>query len=116
MSRRVKKYLLLLLLLSFAPLLRELFFGIISHHHQPFATFGDILHTFSEMLVMFLFGGLLIFLDLRFTRDKHKELRVTQVVAIETLASLAEYRDANLIKVYSAISALPLLYVAQSKG
>lgn len=95
MSHRVKKYLLLLLLLSFAPLLRELFFGVISHHHQPFATFGDIQHTLSEMLVMFLFGGLLIFLDLRFTRDKHKELRVTQVVAIETLASLAEYRDAE---------------------
>lgn len=95
MSRQFKRYLLLLVLLSFAPLLRELFFGIISHHHQPFATFGDLLHTLSEMLVMLLLGCLLVFLDLRFTRDKHKELRVTQVVAIETLASLAEYRDAE---------------------
>jgi HD-GYP domain-containing protein (c-di-GMP phosphodiesterase class II) len=95
MAHSYKKYLLFIIILCLAPLFREMFFGIVSHHHQPFATTGDILHTLSEMVIMCVLGGILISFDLRFTRDKFKELRVTQAVAIETLASLAEYRDAE---------------------
>lgn len=94
-NNRFKKYLLLLIILSLAPLLRELFFGVVADHHQPFATTEDILHTLSEIMIMGVLGTILILLDLRFTKDRFKELRVTQAVAIETLASLAEYRDAE---------------------
>ncbi|TKB23744.1 HD domain-containing protein [Desulfopila sp. IMCC35006] len=95
MNTRFKKYLLFFIILCFAPLFREFFFGMVSHHHQPFATIEDILHTVLEIVIMGGLAGVLIFLDIRFTRDKFKELRVTQAVAIETLASLAEYRDAE---------------------
>lgn len=95
MNKRPIKYLLFFIALCLAPLLRELLFGLVSHHHLPFATIEDILHTLLEVVIM---GGLacvLIFFDLRFTKDKFKELRATQAIAIETLASLAEYRDAE---------------------
>lgn len=95
MSDRSKKYLLFFIILCLAPLLREFFFGIFSHHHQPFATIEDFWHTISEIGIMSVLAGGLIVLDLRFTRDRFRELRVTQAVAIETLASLAEYRDAE---------------------
>ncbi len=105
MKYRFKKYLFLITAMSTAPIFRELFFGIFSHHHQPFATSSDIIHTLSEVGIMFIIGGLFIFLDLRFNRDKNRELRVTQAVAIETLASLAEYRDAETSEHLHRISA-----------
>lgn len=44
---------------------------------------------------MDILAGGMILLDIRFASDKYKELRVTQAVAIDTLASLVEYRDAE---------------------
>lgn len=95
MNFRKNKYYYFIGLLTIAPIAREFFFGIISHHHLPFATTDDILHTSSEVIFMAVLGLLLILLDRVFLRNKNKELRVTQTVAIEALASLAEYRDAE---------------------
>lgn len=95
MNNRPVKYLLFFIILCAAPLLRESLFGIVSHHHLPFETIDDILHTLLEVVIMGGLASVLIVLDLRFTKDKFKELRATQAVAIETLASLAEYRDAE---------------------
>lgn len=95
MPTKRQNYLIFLILLSIAPLLRELVFGVFSHHHHPFASLSDVIHTGSEMLFMIALGSALIFLDSRFTKEKNHELKVTQAVAIEALASLAEYRDAE---------------------
>lgn len=95
MSNKIKKYLIFLSILAIAPLARELFFGLFSHHHQPFSSISDLIHTGSEIIFMVALGGVLLYLDSRFTREKHHELKVTQTVAIEALASLAEYRDAE---------------------
>ncbi len=95
MSDRIKKHVIFILILLLAPLFRELFFGIFSHHHTPFSTIGDFVHTGTEMIFMGALGLVLLYLDSRFIRNKNYELRVTQTVAIEALASLAEYRDAE---------------------
>ncbi|TKB23728.1 HD domain-containing protein [Desulfopila sp. IMCC35006] len=95
MTNRSTNYLFFIAILCLAPLIREFLFGLVSPHHHPFATTEDIVHTIIEIVAMALLGGVLILIDRRFTRDKSKELRVTQAVAIETLASLAEYRDAE---------------------
>lgn len=95
MQLRTKRYLVFIAVLILAPILRELFFGIVSHHHQPFSSLADVLHTLSEVVVMGSLGVFLVLLDLRFSKEKYEELKVTQTVAIEALASLAEYRDAE---------------------
>lgn len=95
LSHKKIKYLIVISILSLAPVLREILFGVFSHHHQAFASMSDIIHTGSEMIFMAVLGGLLLYLDFKFTREKDHELKVTQVVAIEALASLAEYRDAE---------------------
>ncbi|MGL1931014.1 MAG: HD domain-containing protein [Desulfotalea sp.] len=105
MTNRTKKYITVLSLLSLAPLLRELFFGIFSHHHTPFSSTADLIHTGTEMFFMTVLGMLLIYLDYRFTRKKDYELRLTQSIAIEALASLAEYRDAETAQHLQRISA-----------
>ncbi len=113
MPRRVKKYLIFISVLSLAPLLRELFFGIFSHHHQPFASMSDIIHTGSEMAFMTVLGTILLYLDFRFTREKQHELKITQTVAIEALASLAEYRDAETSQHLHRIRAFVILLSEQ---
>lgn len=95
LKKRHFKYLLLLAVLVFSPILRELIFGIFSHHHLPFATTEDIIHTLLEVAFMASLGCLLIFLDIKIMKEKRFELKMTQTVAIEALASLAEYRDAE---------------------
>lgn len=90
-----KKLYYFVAILVLAPVARELFFGIFSHHHLPFETVSDTIHTLSEVVFMAVLAGLLIGINNIFFRDKNKELRITQTVAIEALASLAEYRDAE---------------------
>ncbi len=112
---KTKRYIILVLVLVCAPLLRELLFGVFSEHHSPFATQSDAIHTFSEMFVMLVVGGFLVVLDLRLTKDKDKELRVTQAVAIEALASLAEYRDTETSQHLQRISQFVIILCRRLK-
>lgn len=118
MNLRKYKYYYLLGILTTAPIFREFFFGIFSHHHLPFATADDIVHTLSEVLFMLVLSLFLIALDRIFLRDKNKELQVTQAVAIEALASLAEYRDAetseHLIRMRDYVSNLTRTLITSS--
>lgn len=95
MKNTSSKYTILIIVLALAPVARELFFGIVSHHHSPFSSVDAFLHTFSEVLFMLCLGVVLAYLDKKFLTEKSRELKVTQSVAIEALASLAEYRDAE---------------------
>lgn len=98
MSLSWKRYLLILGVLVFAPILREIVTALYTNHHVPFASTWDIVHTLGESLVMLILGCLLIVMDHRFTSKKSQEIRLTQAVSIEALAALAEYRDRETSK------------------
>ena len=115
MLTKEKKYLIFLSILLLAPLLRELSFGVFSDHHKSFASISDVIHTGSEMIFMATLGGILLYLDSRFTREKNHELKITQAVAIEALASLAEYRDAETSQHLHRIRAFVILLCSQLK-
>ncbi len=97
MSRSLKerwlRHSLILVVLASAPVLRELFFGIISNHHRPFANLEAIIHTGLEVIFMAFMASVLFGVDFFVSRHQKAELRLTQSVSIEALASLAEYRD-----------------------
>lgn len=91
-----------------APVFRELFFGILSDHHIPFGSMGDVWHTAVEVLFMAVVGYAVYFIVIRLEKtrevnalldrlvaEKTKELTLTQKTSIEALATLAEYRDTD---------------------
>lgn len=114
------------------PVLRELFFGLLSDHHKPFSTFEDILHTGLEALFMAVVGGVLFFIVIRLEKtrkinelldrlvdEKTKEVKFTQTTSIEALATLAEYRDTDtgvhLKRIQSFVKLISLDLAANSQ-
>ena len=95
MRKNWKKHLAFITMLSVVPIIRELFFGVISHHHTPFASTEDILHTGLEVLFMLLMACMFLVLSYFHNLKTSREIQLTQTVSIEALACLAEYRDAE---------------------
>lgn len=88
-----RRYLLVVVLLTMAPVFREISTAFISDHHIPFSSAWDIGHTASESAAMFFLGVVLVIVDRRFAKKKMLEIELTQTVSIGAVAALAEYRD-----------------------
>lgn len=114
------------------PVLRELFFGLVSGHYKPFSTFEDILHTGLEVLFMAVVGVVLFFIVIRLEKtrkinelldrlvdEKTKEIKLTQTTSIEALAALAEYHDTDtgvhLKRIQSFVKLISLDLAANSQ-
>lgn len=126
----LKKMLITLSMMT-TPVLRELFFGLVSDHHKPFSSFEDILHTGLEVLFMALIGFGLLFILTRLEKtreskelldrlvdEKTKEVTLTQKTSIEALATLAEYHDSetglHLKRIQSFVELISLDLLANS--
>jgi putative two-component system response regulator len=95
MKTNWKTYLTFIVVLSFAPIVRDIVgsaFGPKSHFLSGFeATW----HTLLEVFFMAIFTSILAVVHFFTTKKTRKEIQLTQIVSIEALAALAEYRDAE---------------------
>lgn len=97
-------YFMFFTILFVSPSFREYLFILIFPNDGAFETIHDIIHVLVETIYMAFLAIIIIVLDIKFSRNKFIEIRETQATAIETLASLAEYRDAETGKHLQRIS------------
>jgi response regulator RpfG family c-di-GMP phosphodiesterase len=96
-------------MLMMVPTLRELVMGLFfSHHGRPFGTSKDILHVLLDTGFLMIIGVVISWIHASrqtalqqkevletMVADRTEEIRLTQLTAIEALATLSEYHDTD---------------------
>ena len=101
-----RKYIFLIILLTFLPFFRDLLFSFLFHSDLDFTNTHDLIHTGSEMGLMLLFGMGFSALDYRFKSENQlrkyldsivyertNEIKLNREISVEAFALLAEYRE-----------------------
>ncbi|MFH1153597.1 MAG: HD domain-containing phosphohydrolase [Pseudomonadota bacterium] len=101
-----KTYIVFTLALAFIPMVRDMALSIFFNHTFPFSDPGSAVYALMEIGFMVLVGITVSIIDIRrknelesrevldrMVKEKTEEIKLTQKISIEAIATLAEYRD-----------------------